>query len=1226
MKKSVIIYAIAITAVLFCIDIYSQTKELTVISHKPSGFLYENVNEITIIFSADMVPLNKGDELTPPVKIKPEIDGRWVWKSPRQLTFFPDDKLDQNRKYTVTVQKGLKSLDKKSELNKNFSFVFVNNANRVVSVYGYSKGKISYGDRIKIDDTLSVTFVYPPLSAEVDNKITLYDAKAKKFIPIKIKFRKDPKTIDIIFKKNLSYNADYTLKIDYTLRSDAGDMGLASNYMLDFKTPKEILLLDHTKNDVNPENPVKLKFTDYIESDELKESILVIRGSDTLENNQIEIWQDYDYEENSASYNLYFYKDGESEYKIVLPKGYGKTKNKEYSFKVKSLPFDPYIDLNGKSFLLESYKSGMIPVKSMNYDSASVEIFRIEERETVKVVSKTIPVSTKKNRYQTIPIKFKELVGGRSGFYRMKVTAKKKILFDCDVNFTRYALMAKLAYDKMIVLAYDLETGEPVKGGEVSVLSKNLKGKTDKNGVCEFSCSLTKKERDGYSDLMIFFSKEGEFSVLKVNDDTYGPDGSRNLYTSYGYYKVYNDDWSMKYYLESRTRMFVYTDRGLYKPGEVLYVKGMKRVIDKNEWGYSNEKKVLVTISDSRNNEIKKLETFLNEYGTFAFACTLSASSPTGSYQIVSRSGDKEEYSYFRVEEFKPLEFDVTVVSNAKHVFRGDSPSASVSGRYMFGSQMSGDSIRWRITSQRYSFTPEGFEGYSFYSSRAGYYYDYGGYDGEYYDYEYSYGKRHVVYEAEDVLDSNGMYMISERIDLMNEDSPLLLTYSATVKSASGQEITRSTNMVYHPDKTYVGIRSTKYVFDSANPPVFSIVSVDESGKYVKGIECSLIVVTEKYISVKKTGTYGRTFWESNYMLDTIFTDKVKITNGNVTYKIKEEIETGYYYVYAKYSVKGKEHIVSENFYYAGKDEGWWQVRDDNYIEVIPDKKSGEYQIGEKAKVFVKAPFKNLSGYVTIEREGIYENFPIKMKSNAMTINVPMTEEMLPNAYFSVFLYKGRSSNEILDDSIDLGKPYFGVGFCNLKVSSEKRKQKIEINLDKESFKPQERVTASVQVINSGGKGVQSEISVAVVDLGILNLIGFETPDPFREFYKSRNHDVSLSTNAGDIVGERNYGEKGENRGGDGGMNKFRTEFLPIIYYKAQIETDKEGRATVEFDLPDNLTSFRIMVVSCGKRDFGSGEKDFTVSKDFMINPSILNFVRNGDEFTGGVVAVNMTK
>ncbi|MDD3803110.1 MAG: alpha-2-macroglobulin family protein, partial [bacterium] len=58
----------------------------------------------------------------------------------------------------------------------------------------------------------------------------------------------------------------------------------------------------------------------------------------------------------------------------------------------------------------------------------------------------------------------------------------------------------------------------------------------------------------------------------------------------------------------------------------------------------------------------------------------------------------------------------------------------------------------------------------------------------------------------------------------------------------------------------------------------------------------------------------------------------------------------------------------------------------------------------------------------------------------------------------------------------------------------------------------------------------------------------------------------------------------------------------------------------------DNLTSFRIMVVSCGKSDFGSGEKDFTVSKDFMINPSILNFVRNGDEFTGGVVAVNMTK
>ena len=40
----------------------------------------------------------------------------------------------------------------------------------------------------------------------------------------------------------------------------------------------------------------------------------------------------------------------------------------------------------------------------------------------------------------------------------------------------------------------------------------------------------------------------------------------------------------------------------------------------------------------------------------------------------------------------------------------------------------------------------------------------------------------------------------------------------------------------------------------------------------------------------------------------------------------------------------------------------------------------------------------------------------------------------------------------------------------------------------------------------------------------------------------------------------------------------MRTDFTETIYWNAGIATDDEGRAVVEFDLSESLTSFRVMV------------------------------------------------
>jgi uncharacterized protein YfaS (alpha-2-macroglobulin family) len=155
------------------------------------------------------------------------------------------------------------------------------------------------------------------------------------------------------------------------------------------------------------------------------------------------------------------------------------------------------------------------------------------------------------------------------------------------------------------------------------------------------------------------------------------------------------------------------------------------------------------------------------------------------------------------------------------------------------------------------------------------------------------------------------------------------------------------------------------------------------------------------------------------------------------------------------------------------------------------------------------------------------------------------------------------------------------------------------------------------------------EVALFVVDVGVLNLIDFKTPDPFAHFYGNRPLSVRTIESRVNIIGERSYGEKGEDRGGGGAFAEgvaYREKFIATAFYKADIYTDKNGKASVRFQLPDNLTKFRIMAAALTKESqFGSADSTLIVNRPFMITPSIPRFARVGDAFRAGVVLHNRT-
>lgn len=1220
MRKYIIIFIVLLLAITSCTDRNSEKRTetneteqqidyeslenkellnepgLQITYYQPTGRIYEDAPRIVITFSKDITPLsdNKKFNNCKFLSIQPPIKGEFNWKGTRTLEFEPQQKLDLNREYSVTIHNGLFTVSKSDTLKEDFTFSFINKGFLVEGMFRDTLGNYIDEHYVSVKNPIYVQFNYPVSSAGLDTCIEFLSKSNEK-----IKFTSDvlagkPEYIMVKPQENLQFTSDYKIRVKKCIASDYGNSGIESDYEIRFKTEKRFSVISLTPVFIRPNNNISISFSNPIDRMS-KEYISIVSPDDTITNDEFNMWGNY---YSGTNYYISAPFKPRTTYKITIKEEFrdlnGNTLDSPYSEEIQVGDYVPRLSISGKGFLLENYLKGYIPVKSVNHARAYVTISRMAYNGSyTDVYSGNVRINTEENVYQTVPLKFKELVNNKNGYYRMTVADISDVMF---VNLTEMAVMAKMDFNGTHVLVYSLKTGKPANGAEV-FFNQDFKYKTNGDGYAFIPDRNTLKQITYGKGVPLFVKKGNDESALVMNGK-WDNDYPMNNYFS-RYFAGY---WSEHYYTN---KIFTYSDRGLYKPGEIVWLKVLYRK-------YENDKVIIagtplkMKIKNSRNEVIKELNLDFGFMGTAVVACTLTQNAPTGNYYAWVGNNDFSSSTNFRVEEFKPLEFSISLTPSHEHIMQDDMPAVNVTGKYMHGAVMNGDSLYWYITSKAYTFKPKGYRKYNF------------EYSGNY----YSNSER--ISEGKGVFES-GAYLISAKPDLSKFTSTVMLTYMVRSKSASGQEISKSVNMIYHPSDIYIGLRSNAYVYNKNAKPVIELVCANKDGEKRNSGNIDLKVIHQKYISVKKSGTGGRTYWENELVEDTVYRKTVNIKNGSETIVIDKELDSGYYKALLTYKTGNVQHMANAWFYKIGGGSCWWGMRNDNIIELVPDKAEGEYNIGDKAEILIKSPIKDCKAMISIERGTVYETYMIDIKSNAQIITVPIKTEYLPNIIVSAYVFKGRDSEEIQEDSIDIGIPKFGIGYCNLKVNSDAKKLDVSINTDNENYEPQDSVEVTVNLKGADGKPVKGEFSIAVVDLGVLNLIGYETPDPMSFFYSNMPHFVSTFTNAGEIVGQRNYGEKGENRGGGGADERFRAEFLSLAYYNGNVMTDDKGNAVVKFRLPDNLTTFRIMAVACTEDRFGSSDKDFIVSKKFMLTPSLPNFIRPGDKISCGVVAVNMT-
>ncbi len=254
----------------------------------------------------------------------------------------------------------------------------------------------------------------------------------------------------------------------------------------------------------------------------------------------------------------------------------------------------------------------------------------------------------------------------------------------------------------------------------------------------------------------------------------------------------------------------------------------------------------------------------------------------------------------------------------------------------------------------------------------------------------------------------------------------------------------------------------------------------------------------------------------------------------------------------------------------------------DNKVSVLSEKIS--YKLWETAKIMIRLPFSKWKILWTVEKQWVLKKEYIDVTSNMFFKEVLVDDTFVPNAYIWVVAIETGSWKVI---------PEYKVWYTEIVVDKSDKKSFVEIKTNKKIYKPREKVVLDITNTLANKTWKQSELTVMVVDDSLISLMWNVDLNTLEKFYKKLPFQVQTSLT--NLAMLKNYYFSRPWIVGWSGFWNFkwwdsavssRTIFKNTAYYNPNVITTNWWTARVEFELPDNLTNFRVMVVSNSKDNF----------------------------------------
>lgn len=753
-------------------------------------------------------------------------------------------------------------------------------------------------------------------------------------------------------------------------------------------------------------------------------------------------------------------------------------------------------------------------------------------------------------------------------------------VIDTDIGLTTFT-----GSDGMTVFARSLNTAQPIAGVELTLIARNNEDiarlATDAQGRAHFPANLlTAKAAAEPIMVMALDRGRSDFNHIDIKKAAF--------------------DLSDRG-VEGRTvpgpvDAFLYTDRGVFRPGETVNIVALIR-----DRAANAIEGVPVTMVAKRSDgvEYRRAALQMQGAGGLHWPLELTRTARRGKWSVeayLDPKGAPVGRIEFAVEDFIPQKIKVQLEGPKSFLGRNAEVKIGINADFLYGAPAADLDGEGEMTVKLDPSPFPALPGYVF------------GDPDEKFNPE-------VVKLDVPAMDEKGKSEATARLDdKIDHLAPLLGETRIAVLEPGGRPTTETLSVPIRTRNGYVGVRPA--LGDRELPPwygkkdfaffvpegheaAFEIVAVDAGGKRVAraGLQWRIERIHRTYQWFQDQD--GRWRWQTNDRAAIVAEGKVDVAADRPA-SVRGMFEWGRHRLVVVDAANDTRTVTK--FYV-----GWGSSSDErdtpDTAGVVPDKKA--YMPGDTAKLRIEAPFAG-EALVVLASDRIFETRTVKVAAGGTTLDIPVSADWGAGAYALVTAYRP------LQQKADR-TPVRTVGLAWLAIDPGPRNLQVQIGTP-ERIAPRQRIAMPVKVANAGASEVF--VTLAAVDEGILQLTKHKTPAPLDYYFGKRILGVGMRDDYGKLLDARADFMGQLRSGGDGGGGAG-LDAVPIkiaSLFSGLVKLDANGEARIALDVPDFSGQLRLMVVAFDKTRVGSADRRLFVRDAVTTDLVLPRFLAPGDD------------
>jgi hypothetical protein len=865
----------------------------------------------------------------------------------------------------------------------------------------------------------------------------------------------------------------------------------------------------------------------------------------------------------------------------------------------------PSVRFTDRSYVLPSRGQSGIPVISVNTEKVAIEVYRIGDRSLIsalmsgdlqrqlssydldqmretsgaRVYQGELAVAHRLNEEVTTAVPVGEAVPElKPGVYAM-IAMPANSRDQYGPHATQWFIVSDLGIvtftgdDGIHAFVRSLATTQPLPNVSVRLVARNNEvlgtATSDARGYVRFEAGLTRGEGGAAPALLVAEAKNGDYAFLDLTSSAFD-------LTDRGV-KGREPPGPIDAYL--------FTERGVYRPGEDVHLTALVR----DRAGGASSVPVTLIITRPDGVEHSRIALADDELGGRTTTLRLAPSSMTGTWRARLHADPKDDplaNVAFLVEDFVPERLDLDIDPVSKVLAPEETGIVKIAGRYLYGAPAANLAVEGDIVVKPAADGLSAFPGYHFGLA------------------DEAVEPVRAPIENLTKTDAEGRAELSLMLPPVPRSArPLQAELLLRLREPGGRAIERSVALPVDLRIARLGLKPLfrDLQLRENSTAEFDVILVGSDGRRasVRGAKWELVRLEQRWQWYSRDG-----YWTYEPMTLTR-----KVAAGVVDIGVDEPARVSAKVDWGRYRLEVASpepggpvsNIVFTAGWYA--DEG---ADSPEVLDVALDKRT--YTAGEIAKLKI-ADRQGGRVLVSVLGEGLLASQEMELPAGGGEVSIPVERTWGPGAYVTAMLYRPM-------DEKAKRMPSRAIGVKWLPIDQSARTLSVALEAPAQV---RSGTTLSVPVKITGlSEGEEARVTVAAVDLGILNLTRFEAPAPEGWFYGQRRLGTEIRDYYGRLIdgmrAERGRLRSGGDEGGGLAMQGSPPVEEIVSLFSGIVRVGSDGLASVTFDLPEFNGTVRLMAVAWSADKLGHATADIIVRDPVAVLAAGPRFLTLGDE------------